>query len=136
MLENAQRIVNLAQQSNFKGWQPNESDRNRFWLIEMMLSNTYSDFRKSSYLYHRQGLDFMTTDNFIAKKAVLASLNNLENVYNVRPDSYLLQIFFDSKADEIVSIFSDGPDVDVDFTLNVLKKIAPFFNSKWNQIKS
>ncbi len=135
-LENAQRIVNLAQQSNFKGWQPNESDRNRFWLIEMMLSNTYSDFRKSSYLYHRQGLDFMTTDNFIAKKAVLASLNNLENVYNVRPDSYLLQIFFDSKADEIVSIFSDGPDVDVDFTLNVLKKIAPFFNSKWNQIKS
>jgi len=135
-LENAQRIVNLAQQSNFKGWQPNESDRNRFWLIEMMLSNTYSDFRKSSYLYHRQGLDFMTTDNFIAKKAVLASLNNLENVYNVRPDSYLLQIFFDSKADEIVSIFSDGPDVDVDFTLNVLKKIAPFFNSKWKQIKS
>ena len=102
----------------------------------MMLSNTYSDFRKSSYLYHRQGLDFMTTDNFIAKKAVLASLNNLENVYNVRPDSYLLQIFFDSKADEIVSIFSDGPDVDFDFTLNVLKKIAPFFNSKWKQIKS
>ena len=133
--ENAQTIVNLARQSGYKGWNPNESDRNRFWLIESMLSNSYSDYRKSSYLYHKKGLDFMTSNNFQAKKSIIESINNLEKVYNIRPDSYLLQIFFDAKSDEILNVFSGGPEVDFDFTLSVLKKISPFFNSKWKQIK-
>ncbi len=133
--DNAQTIVNLARQSGFKGWNPNENDRNRFWLIESMLSNSYSDFRKSLYIYHKKGLDFMTLNNFEAKKSILESINNLEKVYKVRPDSYLLQIFFDAKSDEIVSVFSGGPKVDFDLTLIILKKISTFFNSKWKKIK-
>jgi len=133
--ENAQTIVNLARQSGYKGWNPNESDRNRFWLIESMLSNSYSDYRKSSYLYHKKGLDFMTSNNVQAKKSIIESINNLEKVYNIRPDSYLLQIFFDAKSDEILNVFSGGPKVDFNLTLSVLKKISPFFNSKWKQIK-
>ena len=133
--ENAQTIVNLARQSGYKGWNPNESDRNRFWLIESMLSNSYSDYRKSSYMYHKKGLDFMTSSNFEAKNSIIESINNLEKVYNIRPDSYLLQIFFDAKSDEILSIFSGGSKVDFNLTLSVLKKISPFFNSKWKQIK-
>ena len=73
--ENAQTIVNLARQSGYKGWNPNESDRNRFWLIESMLSNSYSDYRKSSYLYHKKGLDFMNSNNFQAKKSIIESIN-------------------------------------------------------------
>tara|TARA_Y100000766_G_C18505228_1_gene411516 strand:- start:162 stop:605 length:444 start_codon:yes stop_codon:yes gene_type:complete len=133
--DNAQTIVNLARQSGFKGWNPNESDRNRFWLIESILSNSFNDYRKSLYTYHKKGLDFMTNNNFEAKTSILESINNLEKVYNVRPDSYLLQIFFDAKSDEIVNIFSGGPKVDFNSTLSVLKKISPFFNSKWKQIK-
>lgn len=133
--DNAQTIVNLARQSGFKGWNPNESDRNRFWLIESILSNSFSDYRESLYIYHKKGLDFMTNNNFEAKISILESINNLEKVYNVRPDSYLLQIFFDAKSDEIVNIFSGGPKVDLNSTLSVLKKISPFFNSKWKQIK-
>ena len=133
--DNAQTIVNLARQSGFKGWNPNESDRNRFWLIESILSNSFNDYRESLYIYHKKGLDFMTNNNFEAKISILESINNLEKVYNVRPDSYLLQIFFDAKSDEIVKIFSGGPKVDFNSTLSVLKKISPFFNSKWKQIK-
>ena len=133
--DNAQTIVNLARQSGFKGWNPNESDRNRFWLIESILSNSFNDYRKSLYIYHKKGLDFMTNNNFEAKISILESINNLEKVYNVRPDSYLLQIFFDAKSDEIVNIFSGGPKVELNSTLSVLKKISPFFNSKWKQIK-
>mgnify|MGYP001200625278 FL=1 len=133
--DNAQTIVNLARQSGFKGWNPSESDRNRFWLIESILSNSFNDYRESLYIYHKKGLDFMTNNNFEAKISILESINNLEKVYNVRPDSYLLQIFFDAKSDEIVNIFSGGPKVDLNSTLSVLKKISPFFNSKWKQIK-
>jgi hypothetical protein len=77
----------------------------------------------------------MTSNNFQAKKSIIESINNLEKVYNIRPDSYLLQIFFDAKSDEILSVFSGGPKVDFSLTLSVLKKISPFFNSKWKQIK-
>ena len=133
--DNAQTIVNLARQSGFKGWNPSESDRNRFWLIESILSNSFNDYRKSLYIYHKKGLDFMTINNFEAKMSILESINNLEKVYNVRPDSYLLQIFFDAKSDEIVNIFSGGPKVDFNLTYSILKKISPFFNSKWKQIK-
>ena len=133
--DNAQTIVNLSRQSGFKGWNPNESDRNRFWLIESILSNSFNDYRKSLYIYHKKGLDFMTNNNFEAKISILEAINNLEKVYNVRPDSYLLQIFFDAKSDEIVNIFSGGPKVELNSTLSVLKKISPFFNSKWKQIK-
>ena len=42
---------------------------------------------------------------------------------------------FDAKADEIVSLFSDGPEVDFDRVLKVLKKIAPFYQPQWKQIK-
>ena len=52
--DNAQTIVNLARQSGFKGWNPNESDRNRFWLIESILSNSFNDYRKSLYTYHKK----------------------------------------------------------------------------------
>jgi hypothetical protein len=56
-------------------------------------------------------------------------------LYSRRPNSFLNQIFFDAKSDEIVDIFSDGPEVDFQSSLNLLNKIAPFFGPKWKRIK-
>jgi hypothetical protein len=36
---------------------------------------------------------------------------------------------------EIVSLFSDGPEVDFDRTSKMLQKIAPFYQPQWKQIK-
>jgi hypothetical protein len=134
-LTNAQSIVSLAQQTKNKGWQASEGSRNRFWLIESMLSNTYHYFRESLYIYHRKGLDNMINDPEYGKESVSSAIINLENIYSIRPDSFLLQIFFDSKSQEIVDLFSGGPIIKTDNTKKVLKRIAPFFNSKWKQIK-
>ena len=133
--EQAQRIVNLSQQSGALGWKQNESNRNRFWLSDTMRSNTFREYREALYTYHRKGLDLMTEKPLEAKKNIIKALLPLENLYDRRPNAMLLQMFFDAKADEIVNLFSDGPEVDFDRASKMLKKIAPFYQPQWKQIK-
>jgi hypothetical protein len=133
--EQAQRIVNLSQQSGALGWKQNDSNRNRFWLSDTMRSNTFREYREALYTYHRKGLDLMTEKPSEAKKNIISALLPLENLYDRRPNAMLLQMFFDAKADEIVNLFSDGPEVDFDRASKMLKKIAPFYQPQWKQIK-
>ena len=63
------------------------------------------------------------------------SLLPLEKLYNRRPNALLLQLFFDAKSQEIVNIFSGGPEIDFNSTSDMLKKIAPFYLPQWKQIK-
>ncbi len=133
--EQAQRIVNLSQQGGAIGWKQNDSNRNRFWLIDTMRSNTFREYRETLYTYHRKGLDLMTKTPLEAKNNIISALLSLEDLYDRRPNAMLLQMFFDAKADEIVNLFSDGPEVDFDRTSKMLKKIAPFYQPQWKQIK-
>ena len=133
--EQAQRIVNLSQQGGALGWKQNDSNRNRFWLSDTIRSNTFREYREALYIYHRKGLDLMTKNLLEAKNNIIAALLPLENLYDRRPNAMLLQMFFDAKADEIVNFFSDGPEVDFVRTLKMLKKIAPFYQTQWKQIK-
>ena len=87
------------------------------------------------YGYHRLGLDMMIEDPVSAKQNIMSSIESLNRLFSRRPNAFLNQIFFDAKSDEIVDIFSDGPEVDFQKTLNLLNKIAPFFGPKWKRIK-
>lgn len=131
----AQQIISLAQQNGNTGWNQSDGTRNRFWLIDTMVSNTFREYRTIQYHYHRDGLDQMSENPGKAKRAILASLQRFNALYNRRPNALLIQTFFDAKADEIVDIFSDGPQVDFNQTLVTLNKVAPFFGPKWKRIK-
>ena len=133
--EQAQRIVNLSQQSGAIGWKQNDSNRNRFWLIDTIRSNTFREYRQTLYTYHRKGLDSMTKSPVKGKNNIINAILALEDLYDRRPNAMLLQMFFDAKADEIVNLFSDGPKVDFSRTSKMLKKIAPFYQPQWKQIK-
>ncbi|MAD13277.1 MAG: DUF4835 domain-containing protein [Flavobacteriaceae bacterium] len=131
----AQKISNLAQQSNSSGWLSSGNRKNRYWLVDSILSNAFLDFRTTYYKYHRNGLDLMTKDKIKAKTNLATSLIHLSDLNNRRPNSFLIQMFFDAKSQEIVNIFSEGPEIDIISTRNILKNIAPFFNNKWKEIK-
>jgi hypothetical protein len=134
--ETARQIVNLAQNTSRKGWKPSDGIRNRFWLIDGLRSNAFREYRQVLYAYHRNGLDQMTTDPVAGKQALMESIQQLEPLYQRRPETFLIQIFFDAKVEEIVNIFTEGPKVDFKKTEVVLKKIAPFFGARWKQIKA
>ena len=134
--EKARQVVNLAQSSVRKGWKPGDGLRNRFWLIDSLRSNTFKEYRQTMYNYHRSGLDQMTNDPIAGKKALMLSIQDLEPLFQRRPNAFLLQLFFDAKVEEIVNLFKEGPKIDFKKTEDVLKKIAPFFGGRWKQIKA
>lgn len=132
----AQQIVNLAQQNGQKGWNQNDGNRNRFWLIDTVLSNTFKEYRSVQYSYHREGMDQMYENPEKAKIAIIKALEGLTPLFNRRPNAFLIQTFFDAKSDEIVDVFSGGPAVDTRNLSQTLSQIAPFFGPKWKRIKS
>ena len=81
------------------------------------------------------GLDVLANDVKGGKIALVNSLMKLEKLNKSRPNSFLLRVFFDAKADEISDIFSDGPSVNMAKLASMLNKVAPMHSSKWKNIK-
>ncbi len=135
-LDIASNIVNVAQTSGYKGWSLSEgNNNNRNFLISDLLSSTFSPFRSTMYEYHRLGLDLMQEDLVKGKEGVAKSIQTLSEIQKVRPNSLIMRTFFDAKADEVVSIFSDGPRIDVTKLVETLNRISPLNSQKWNKIR-
>jgi len=131
----AQNVLVQAQQSGYAGWNQNDGSGTRFTLIDNILSPTYSLFRNALYTYHLNGLDIMSGTMQKAKENIAESIENLKSIFNIRPNAFLLRVFMDSKAAEIVSVFSDGPIYDTQKLKDDLLKISPINAGKWNEIK-
>ena len=134
LLEAAQNIASMAQQSGYKGWSQSEGNQNRYFLISDLLSPTFKDIRSASYQYN-SALDGMTTDLKMAKEKVKSAVIGLKNVHSVRPNAFLTRVFFDAKSDEIVSIFSGGPSISITDLVDNLNRVSPMNSSKWSTIK-
>jgi hypothetical protein len=132
--EIAQNIANVAQQSGSKGWSQIDGNQNRFFLINDMLSPTYSVIRKTAFEYH-SGLDMMTKDVKSAKEKIKSSILALSKLNATKPNAFLTRTFFDAKSDEIVSIFSGGPSITISNLVNTLNTVSPLNSSKWSNIK-
>ena len=87
------------------------------------------------YDYHRKGLDVMSQNPKEGKQAIIGAIETLAKINNRRPNSYILRTFFDAKSDEIQSIFSGGPNVDIVDLVENLNKMAPTKRSNWSEIK-
>ena len=133
--ETAQEIATVAQQGGAKGWSQTDGNQNRYFLISDMMSTTYAPFREAMYEYHRGALDTMSADLKSSKENIIAAINTLSKLYAVRPNAFLTRVFFDAKADEIVSIFSGGPSIPISDLMDTLGKLSPINSSKWATIK-
>ena len=133
--EEANRIVTTAQQSNNTGWRGSDGNRSRYRLNADLLSNAFLDYRTTLYQYHRLGLDIMHKDPAAGKKAIANSIQNLRSMNDSRPNSLLLRVFFDSKAQEIEQIFSGGPSVPIADLVDTLNRIAPMYAENWRKIQ-
>ena len=72
-----------------------------------------------------------------AKDKIAQNLIALNSLATARQNAYFLQLFMQTKSDEIVDIFSTGPrpSTDINTLKNTLKKIYPTYAGKWNKIK-
>jgi len=133
--ETAQEITSVAQNGGYKGWSQGDSNQNRFHLLNDIMSNTFSIFREAMLQYHFSGLDTMSTDLKGAKTKIKSAIELFSKINSIRPNSFLSRVFFDSKSDEIVSIFSGGPNIPVDDLVANLNRVSPLNAAKWAEIR-
>ncbi len=132
--EKAQSIVNNSQNASQKGWKAFESERNRYWLVENILNQSYSDYRNCMYQYHRQGLDLMSDRPDEGRANIANSLRDIQKVFRRRPNVYILQVFFDAKADELVNIFSKSYPDERNRVMAILTEVDPSNGGKYEKI--
>jgi hypothetical protein len=132
--QKAQDIVSNAQGAPERGWKSNEDTRNRFWLVDNALQNTFEPIRKFMYDFHRKGLDMLYDKRDDAMVVMVESLEQLKDVHKVRPGSMNMQVLFLSKSQEFISIFKEGYPEQKAKAYNILKEVDAPNANKYQQI--
>ncbi len=120
----AQQVVQAVDASKYSGWD-SKGGRNRYWFMENHTNGAYAAIHEAYYNYHRLGLDMMTKDQPKARQAIIAALQNLQEVHKRNTSLLSLQQFVDVKIQEIVSIFTPAPDQEKKLVYNLVKDISP-----------
>lgn len=135
-LKEARNVMLQAQQSGLSSWQNVVGKQNRFLLIDNLLSSNLQNYRTAIYNYHRLGLDQFSKKPLQAKQSIESSIFIIESLFNKTVGNYLIRLFFDAKADEIVNVFTDGEETrDQRKLIQTLQKISTTNSSKWKKIK-
>jgi len=133
--QQAQRIVQSAQVSNFPGWKAFEGDKNRYWLVEDILHKTFVPLRSTLYQYHREGLDVMSDKTQVGRQKILAALQGFNQIHRIKPMAYVTQTFFLAKSDEIVNVFKEAPTPERNTVYETLSKVDPGNISKYDKMQ-
>jgi hypothetical protein len=131
----AENVVLQAQQSGLSAWSNQVGVQNRFQLIDNLLSPNMRQFRSIQYNYHRNGFDLFSQNKVKGKQTIENNIIALDRLFNKVIGNPLIRLFFDAKSDEIVNLYSDGPNTrSKQRMLVVVNKISPVNNSKWQKI--
>ncbi|MBK9254666.1 MAG: DUF4835 family protein [Saprospiraceae bacterium] len=107
----AQELINSLPSNTVRdeGWKNDQiSRRNRFWLVENLLNPRMRQFRQAFYDYHRLSLDKMYEEPDRSRAVMMSAVTAIGQANVEYPNTMLLQMFSDSKKDEIVEIFKVG----------------------------
>ena len=103
------------------------------------MSPNYDTFRNMFYAYHRSGLDNLSNqDPTQAKKIIADQLVRLKLYENTFQQSYPINIFIDTKSDEIFNIFDSNNNGSVNMSdlKQLMMQFAPkYTDSKWDKWK-
>jgi hypothetical protein len=134
--EIANSIVSNAQKSPRPGWSQNPSDRrNRYWLAnDLYSSQVMVPIRDGYYLYHRRGLDLLTSKPEEAYGNILEALRLVAQANSAQPNSILTITFMDAKSDEISKILKNASMEIKTEAVEILLKVDPNNARKYNDI--
>lgn len=130
----AQQISTNAQGVSEPGWRAAESQRNRYWLVENALQQLFQPLREAFYKYHREGFDVLFSNIATGTQAVIESIELIQKVHKTRPGSFNVQVFFSTKVDELVSLFSGATTEQKNKAFTLLKSVDPANLNKYNKI--
>jgi hypothetical protein len=133
-----QVVNNIPQSLNDglkKGWRPTDGRRNRYWLLDNILTPRARDFRQAWYDYHRQGLDIMATNVEAGRAIIIETIKTVGSVNRNLPNSMILQVFSNTKATELVEIFKQGVSAEQNLLIQTMTKVDPANAAKYRKVK-
>tara|TARA_R110002049_G_scaffold1803_1_gene13687 strand:- start:1970 stop:2860 length:891 start_codon:yes stop_codon:yes gene_type:complete len=134
-LKEAQNVMLQAQQSGLASWQNVVGKQNRYLLIDNLMSPKLKVFRNLLYNYHRNGFDNLVGAKSSAQQSIEDSVIALESIYNKTVGNYLIRLFFDAKADEIVNLYSEDTRTrNKQRLIQTVRKLSTNNNSKWRKL--
>lgn len=134
----AQQIMNVVPSNvanSDKGWNQSSSDRNRYWLIENIFNPRLRNFRSAYYDYHRLGLDLMYSDADRSRATILATMNTINEANSSYLNSMLLNLFVDTKDNELIEIFKVADRNQKSRVRTTLTRINPSNAGKYEALR-
>ncbi len=123
--DKAKDVVNSAQSANEEGWQAFEGPKNRAQFVEGLTNASYKPLRMFLYEYHLRGLDGMSEDVEGSRTSIGKSLRHFKTINDKRPGLYPMQIFVETKRDEIINIFKEAMPAEKNAMIEIMKDVDP-----------
>ncbi|MCL1937506.1 MAG: DUF4835 family protein [Candidatus Azobacteroides sp.] len=132
----AQSIAALAQSySSWNGWSAFDNRKSRGAIVNAFLDETLQGYRNLWYTYHRKGLDEMAANADRGRTTILNALSALKDIRQIRSSDVLLQMFADSKLDEIVSIADKATKEEKKELYDLLRNLFPSMSNQLESLK-
>jgi len=131
----SQNIVNqIPVNANASGWKASDGNRNRYWLIESLLSPRLRPMRIAWYQYHRLGLDVMHQNADEGKMIIMKAMETIDVAKRNYPVAVWIQLFVDAKTSELVEIFKKSDKPQQQNIFNILSRLDPSAVLKYQSI--
>ncbi len=139
--ENFQRAQNVMNNlsSGLKsdpGWTlEGLTKNNRYWILENILNSRFKPFRQAYYEYHRLGLDDMIEEPDRKRAIMSSAITAIGDVNKEVQNSILLQIFANTKRQEIVDVYAVDQRGPKNKIRSIMVSIDPANANKYEQLK-
>jgi hypothetical protein len=106
-------------------WTVRGPRRSRYWIWENSQNAKFVDYRNAFYDYHRLSLDRMAESPDEAKDVMVKTIETMRQVERSEPNAMLVQMFVDSKREEILEIFKNATKAQQSAVYKAMVKIDP-----------
>jgi hypothetical protein len=112
-----------------------QNGRSKYFLMENILSPRLRPFRQVIYEYHRVALDQMWEDAEKNRAIMLSSLGIIDDMDQSYPNSFLLQMFGDTKHFELVEIFKAADIGQKTKLKNIMTKTSKTMGERYESLR-
>ncbi len=128
--QECENIVTLAQTASIEnaeanGWKAFDSNKNRYAIAHNLMDEAFKKYREYFYEYHRYGLDEMQTNVVNGRARIAQGIGVLKEANRARPATYVVGMFLDAKADELINIFGKATSQEKKSVLTILSDVDP-----------
>lgn len=133
--QKAWNVVNLAQGVSRGAWdQFVNNGRNRYEFANQMANGQMNDLRTAWYDYHIKGLDQFLNKEEESRQIIFDAIDTWQRLNKERPNTLVNSVVMDTKAEELVKVFSRGQQNLRQQAFNLLRELDPTRTDRYQEI--